>query len=99
MSAQQALAAICISEIGGILDKDLIQKSFSDNSENLKLVINYNAWNSESGFYYDFKQDGTLSSTKHIGAFWTLISQVADKNKYEELRKHLINPAEFWRPH
>lgn len=98
MSAQQALAAKCISEIAGVVNKDLIQKAFHDNYESLKMIINYNAWNSETGFYFDLKQDGSLSSTKHIGAFWTLISQVADENKFNELKKHLINPGEFWRP-
>lgn len=99
MSAQQALAAKCISEIAGIINKDLIQKTFYDKYEGLKLIINYNCWNDETGFYFDFKQDGSLSSTKHIGAFWTLISQIADENKFHELKKHLTNPAEFWRPH
>ncbi|KAB2845763.1 MAG: hypothetical protein F9K45_03270, partial [Melioribacteraceae bacterium] len=99
MSAQQALAAKCISEIAGIINNDLIQKTFHDKYLGLKLIINYNCWNDEAGFYYDFKQDGSLSSTKHIGAFWTLLSQIADENKFQELKKHLTNPAEFWRPH
>lgn len=99
MTAQQALAAKCISEIAGILNKDLIKQVFFDNYQNLKMIINYNCWNEDEGFYYDFKQDGTLSSTKHIGTFWTLVSEVADNKRFQELKKHLINPAEFWRPH
>lgn len=99
MSAQQAFAAKCIFEIAQIIDNELIQKTFHDKYEGLKLIINYNCWNDEAGFYYDFKQDGSLSSTKHIGAFWTLLSQIADENKFQELKKHLTNPAEFWRPH
>jgi neutral trehalase len=56
-------------------------------------------WDEGRGFYFDRTRGDTLCATKNIGAFWTLLSDVADAFQSARMVGHLKNPAEFWRPH
>jgi hypothetical protein len=98
-STQQALAAFYISKIATVVkDKDT-EVSFSNKHKELSTLINQYCWNQETGFYHDLKEKGGHSPTKHIGAFWPLLAQVADNEKSAALLEHLQNREEFWRAH
>ncbi len=98
-SAQQALAADCISKIAGQSGEPGIAASFLAKSKELKEKINHYLWSEGSSFYHDLREDGRLSSTKHIGAYWTLLPEVCPEKRLPAFIQHLRNPAEFNRPH
>lgn len=99
ISAQQALAAKSIAEIAQAIDDDETVKAFESKHKELERLINIYCWNPVKDFFYDYREDGRLSNTMHIGAFWTLISEVCSPEKFLDLREHLTDPREFWRPH
>jgi len=98
-SAQHALAAKYISKMADVIGDNESKLSFQKKHDELKGIINKELWNSKTEFYHDLKEDGELSKTKHIGAFWTLLVDISTKNQTEKLLEHLENPAEFNRPH
>lgn len=98
-SAQQALAALCITIIANVQKDIKTREIYSKKYADIKSRINALLWNKQTRFYYDLTENDTLSSTMHIGAFWTLISEVCSKNKLPYMISHLKNPTEFWRPH
>jgi len=99
MSAQQALAALCISKLAGIIDKYDIENQYYKKYIELKELINKHCWNSEKKFYFDMTIAGNHSSIKHIGAFWPLLAEIPDSEQTDKLLVHLKNKNEFWRPH
>jgi glycogen debranching enzyme len=98
-SAQQALAAKSIAAIAGAVGKHDVEQEFLEKHRRIAELINTLCWNKEEQFYFDLTQSDTLSQTKHIGAFWTLLSNVSNREKAEGLVGHLQNKREFWRPH
>jgi hypothetical protein len=98
-SSQQALAAHYISKIANVLNDTKTQEIYSKKYSEIKTQINTLLWNNNTHFYYDLTESDTLSSTMHIGAFWTLISEVCPSENLPYMTSHLKNPNEFWRPH
>jgi len=97
-SSQQALAAKCIHEIAEILGEKEESIRFSKRFTEIEKLINLYCWDYDTGFYRDYRADGTLSATTYIGAFWTLLSEVCENDNFINLRDYLTNPEEFWRP-
>lgn len=98
-SSQQALAALYISKIAKILSDTKTQEIFLKKYSKIKTDINNLLWNDNTHFYYDLTESDILSSTMHIGAFWTLLSKVCTYDNLPFMISHLKNPNEFWRPH
>jgi len=98
-SSQQALAAKCLAEIGDIISSNIFSNKFRAQYDNTFQLINTYCWNPQDKFYYDVREDEYHSFTKHIGAFWTLISNTCPVERYSDLISSLTNPDEFWRPH
>ena len=99
MSAQQALAAFCISELADIIDDTNIKELYYQKYLDLKALINKYCWDEKEKFYFDLNEFGKHSTVKHIGSYWTLLAQIADTNTAKDLITHLKNKDEFWRPH
>ena len=98
-SAQQALAALYITKIAQVQNEINTYEIYLEKYTEIKNKINTLLWNNQTYFYYDLTESDTLSSTMHIGAFWTLISEVCTSDKLPSVLSHLKNPDEFWRPH
>ena len=98
-SAQQALAALHIAKIAEVQNNAKIQEIYLEKHAEIKTQINNLLWDNNSHFYYDLTESDTLSTTMHIGAFWTLLSKVCTKENLPFMTSHLQNPDEFWRPH
>ncbi len=99
LSAQMALAAKMITNIANEIGDQKSVSKFNKEHSQIVNLINKHCWNDETQFYYDLKEDSSLSNVMHIGGYWTLISGTAKQEKAEALFKHLANPNEFWRPH
>jgi len=98
-SSQQALAALYISKIAKVQNDTKTQETYLNKYSEIKTRINTLLWNDSVHFYYDLTEMDTLSSTMHIGAFWTLISEVCTSENLPHMTSHLKNPNEFGRPH
>lgn len=99
LSAQQALAALMISRLAIVSGNRETARSFAEKHWTLKTLINDLCWDDTKKFYFDLRSDGQLSSTKHIGAFWTLLAEVCPTDRVQPMLDHLQQPTEFWRPH
>jgi len=99
MTSQQALAALSLERIAGALGKADRQQFWREKHAALKQLLNDRTWHATDGYYYDLRRTGALDPVKHIGAFWTLVSGVADGTRASELVAHLTNPDEFYRYH
>lgn len=98
MSAQQALAALCISELSEIINDTSSAKLYLKKYIELKGLINKYCWNHYQQFYFDMTETGNFSLVKHIGAFWTMLTEIPNNEQVKDLVKHLANKNEFWRP-
>ncbi len=98
-SSQQALAALYINKIAEKTGNKKIEKEFAEHYAHIKNLINKLLWDNKTGFYYDLTEHDSLSHTIHVGAFWTLLSEIAPKQYLKLLLNHLKNPNEFWRKH
>jgi hypothetical protein len=99
LTCQQALAAMSIANIATVLEEDKTAQDFYIMHYFISKRINKYFWDYETNFYYDINKSGSLTSDKHIGAFWTLLAQVSDSLGTSKLLGHLLDPEEFWRPH
>lgn len=99
MSLQMALFAKQMGEMASIVGRDGEVKRWQDEHQRLKQIIDRVAWNDEDGYYYDVQPDAMQTRVRHIGAFWALISGVADEDHTKRLVSHLEDPKEFNRPH
>ncbi len=98
-SCQQALAAGSISDLARVHRATELVKEFANHHRRIAADINRYCWNTKTKFYFDLTQNDTMSTTKHIGAFWALMADVADKQRANQLVSHLKNPKEFWSSH
>ncbi len=98
-SAQQALAAMYIAKIAQAENDLHIYDRFKNKHQVIKKSINQSLWNQNTKFYYDLTVSDSLSSTMHIGAYWTLLADVITEERLPAMLTHLTNPNEFWRPH
>ena len=64
----------------------------------LEKVINEDAWDESTQFYYDIWEDGEKNFVKHVGAYWALLVDVVPDVRLDGFVKHLENEKEFNRP-
>lgn len=67
-------------------------------AEALAAVIRERLWDGGRGFFFDLRQDGTLSEVPTAAAFWTLAAGVASPEQTDRLCALLEDPAAFGRP-
>lgn len=95
---QQLFTANLLLEMGFYLERWQEIEEFEDEAKMLGRYVRENLWDEKTGFLYDQYADGSLCTTKGIGAFWALFADVLDKPQTDRLVKELENPATFKRP-
>jgi hypothetical protein len=96
LNSLYALDAWCLSQIANILNKREEYESFLDEYEKMKDLINNHLWNQREGFYFDRYWDGRFSTRKAASNFFPLLARIPDEPRARLMRKHLLNPKEFW---
>jgi hypothetical protein len=94
-SSQMVLFARNLSQIADILKKKEAHLKYSKEAAELSEKINKYMWNSNSKFYYDLTIDSQLAPVKTVAAFWTLLAEVATKDRAKLLAAELENPKTF----
>ena len=96
---QELLACNVLIDMANELDeKDYIDELVAER-DNLEQIINQKLWDEKSGFYYDLWKNGQHNMVRHIGAYWSLISQCASVDQAERLVDYLTDEKEFATPH
>jgi len=96
LNSLYALDAWCLSQIADVLDNRAEHDAYLDEYESLRKLINEQLWNSREGFYFDRFWDGRFSRRKAASNFYPLLARIPDENRAQLVRKHLLNPREFW---
>lgn len=87
------LLAKIADELGQKKDAAELRRRGKEYSENLTRL-----WDGDNGFYYNYRTD-TKEFNRRISPtnFYPLLAEVpTDQQAEEMLRKHLLNPEEFW---
>lgn len=98
MSSQMVQNALCISEIATALGEQDAAAFFRAEAQDLAKLIDSSMWDPNSKFYYDLKEDGSVTGIKTILGFWPLLAHMVPKDRLPDLVGHLRSPNEFDRP-
>lgn len=96
-TCQVAFDALNLSKIAERLGFYEAAASYKAEHQKLAETVNLLCWDEDEAFYRDY-MEGKLICHKHIGAFWSLISEVAPPERAERLIRHLTNPETFGLP-
>lgn len=56
-------------------------------------------WNPERQAFYDLAPDGRQTETLNVTSFYPYLTDLTGPEHLEGLRRHLLNPEEFWTPY
>jgi len=98
-SLQMALFARHMSQMADVLNNRTDAAHWQREYARLKAATNRVNWNVDDGFYYDVQPNGEPTRVKYLGAYWSLLSEVADQQQAAALVAHLKDPKHFYRPH
>lgn len=96
---QQVMTDKLLMDIGFYTERWQEIENFEDEIKLLTKYINENLWDEKTGFLYDQYADGSLCTTKGIGAFWVFQTDILDKDKLDRMVSHLDDKNEFNRLH
>ena len=96
--AQQYLSANILQNMARVLGREDEAADFAAESELLYKTVTGTMWDDETAFYYDKRRDGSLSTVKTIGAYWTLLAGLVPTEREDRFIAHLDNEREFKRP-
>jgi hypothetical protein len=91
-----ALDAWCLAQMAGVLNQTEDNRSYTDEYDSIKQLINDTFWNSREGFYFDRHWDGRFSEKKSASNFYPLLARIPDEDRARQLRRHLLDRSEFW---
>lgn len=95
---QQLFIDNLLLDMGFYLERWQEIEELEDEANLLKKYISENLWDEKTGFLYDQYADGSLGTTKSIGAYWALYSDVLSESRLNRMIKELDNPQTFKRP-
>ena len=97
LNSLYALDAWCLSQIADILEQARgHMKPTWTNTRKMKELINAISGISAKDFYFDRHWDGRFSTRKAASNFFPLLARIPDEPGARLMRKHLLNPKEFW---
>ena len=94
-NAQQALNALYMSAIGDILNDKELSFRYKRQYFSIKTRINSMMWDGSRGIYLDLNEKEEQLPLKSIAAFWTLLAEIPNEDRANQLISHLKNPETF----
>lgn len=92
---QQLFISNILLEMGLYLERWQEIEEFEDEAKMLTAYIRNNMWDEKTGFLYDQYADGSLGTTKGIGAYWALYTDVLNESQLSRFVEELNNPKTF----
>ena len=100
ITAQQALNALYIAKIAGVVGDIDVKQRFEQEHADLKKLINDNFWDEQDGFYFDLDKEHNFYKVKTPASFWTFIAEVSSPQQEQRIiEEHILNPDRFWTLH
>ncbi|MDR3301852.1 MAG: hypothetical protein LBT01_04880 [Spirochaetaceae bacterium] len=98
-NAMMAVNVLYMSAIADILnDKDMSFR-YKKQYFSLKTRINGLMWNKSDGYYYDLDKNEKQVKVKTLASYWTMLAELPNEGKAEQLIKKLQDPQFFGTPH
>lgn len=94
-NAMMAVNSLYMSAIGDILNDKELSFRYKRQYFSFKTRINSLMWNAEDGFYYDLDADEKQVKIKTIGTYWTLLAEIPNEDRVEQLISLLEDPGHF----
>ena len=86
----------CLAQMAQILDKIEDYKTYMEEYETMKSLIEDSFWDEKEGFYFDRYWDGRFSRRKAASNFYPLLAGIPDQSKALRMLRRLLNENEFW---
>lgn len=96
LNSLYALDSWCLAEMANVLDRKQDYKTYLDEYENMKRMINTHFWDEKEGFYFDRHWDGSFSRKKAASNFYPMLARVPDQRKALRMLRHLLDINKFW---
>lgn len=94
-NALMAVNTLYMSAIGDILNDKELSFRYKRQYFSFKTRINSLMWNADDGFYYDLDGDEQQVRIKTIGTYWTLLAEIPNEDRAEQLIELLKDPEGF----
>ncbi len=94
-NALMAVNTLYMSAIGDILNDKELSFRYKRQYFSFKTRINSLMWNADDGFYYDLDGDEHQVRIKTIGTYWTLLAEIPNEDRAEQLIELLKDPEGF----
>ena len=99
MTAQQALAALRISQMAAFLGQDEQFEVYDKKYRQLSDYINSHMWNEQIGLFVDVAPDDQLTTVKTPAGAWPLLLRDVDPKRAEAVKDNFLDRASFFRAH
>ncbi|MDR0569483.1 MAG: hypothetical protein LBG87_09800 [Spirochaetaceae bacterium] len=94
-----AINVLYMSALADILNDKESSFQYKRQYFSLKTRINSLMWDPESGFYYDLDEAEKRAPVKLLAGYWSLLAEIPNDDKAEQLIEKLQNPEFFGSPH
>ncbi|MEL7239521.1 MAG: trehalase family glycosidase, partial [Planctomycetota bacterium] len=98
-TAQALLSAECLLKCADEIGRGGDVHDLRDEAAGLRTYIDARLWNAKQSCYVDRRRDGSLADLMSIGAYWVLLTDIANDERIASLVAHLRDDAKFNRPH
>ncbi|MDR3325608.1 MAG: hypothetical protein LBS82_06475 [Spirochaetaceae bacterium] len=98
-NAMMAVNVLYMSAIADILNDKDVSFRYKKQYFSLKTRINSLMWNKTDGYYYDLDQKEKQIKVKTLASYWTMLAEIPNEDKAEQLIAKLQDPMFFGAPH
>jgi hypothetical protein len=99
LTAQQVHAAELLGRIAGILGRPDEAAAWERERQETAAAMNARLWSDSQGFYCTSLAEGGHNPNKIATGFWPLWTGQVPAERCDDLARHLLDPASFWRHH
>lgn len=96
LSSYMAAEYNALEKLARYLDRYTEAGEWHQRRMRIAAQVNELLWDDEGRFYYDLDEAGEFVRVKTTAGFMPLLGEIADRDRAEALRMHLMNPSEFW---
>jgi len=96
LAGYMAAEYLALAKLAEALGKADDETQWRERQQAIAQKVNELLWDDEDRLYYDLDEDGEFIRIKTSAAFMALHGKIADRDRAEALRAHMMNPREFW---